>query len=182
MPLKLNVGLSKKIGLPDYGSAGASCHVELELDSTVLQYDLDVFHQQVRDAYVACHQAVEDELAHHRHQTQPGRLPTAEPPIARTAASDSGNAHNGNGRPVARNGDSDNGHAASEKQITYLNQLARQIRELGVRRLDDLARQMFGKPLAEVNSLEASSLIDTLKAIKSGEINMDSLLGAGVAS
>jgi hypothetical protein len=30
--LKLSVSTSKKIGLPDYGSLGASCGVELELD------------------------------------------------------------------------------------------------------------------------------------------------------
>ena len=54
MPMKFNVGLSKKVGLPDYGSLGASCHIEVELDAALVQQDLDGFHRQVRNAYVAC--------------------------------------------------------------------------------------------------------------------------------
>ncbi len=41
MPLKLNVGVNKKIGLPDYGSLGTSCHVEVEVDSGLIFDDLD---------------------------------------------------------------------------------------------------------------------------------------------
>ena len=55
MPMKLNVGVSRKVGLPDYGSVGASCGIELEVDGSLLQHDLDRFHSQVRDAYVAAH-------------------------------------------------------------------------------------------------------------------------------
>jgi len=60
--LKLNTGITRKIGLPDYGSAGASCNLEVELD-TSLFHDLEGLHQVVRRAYAACNQAVQDELA-----------------------------------------------------------------------------------------------------------------------
>jgi hypothetical protein len=53
----------ERIGLPDYGSLGASCSIECELDSTLLQQDLDGFQQQVHRAYTAAWQAVNDQLA-----------------------------------------------------------------------------------------------------------------------
>jgi len=53
MPLKLSLGLTEKHGLPDYGSIAASCHVEIELESTLLRNDLDDFHRQVRHARCA---------------------------------------------------------------------------------------------------------------------------------
>lgn len=36
MPMTVKVGLSKKVGQPDYGSLGASCDIELELDGGLL--------------------------------------------------------------------------------------------------------------------------------------------------
>jgi hypothetical protein len=73
--MKLNVGVSRKVGLPNYGSVGASCNLELELDATLLERDLDAFHNQIRGAYVAAHQAVHDELA--RLQTLTDSKPQA---------------------------------------------------------------------------------------------------------
>jgi len=63
MAVKLSVGLQRKVGLPEFGSLGASCHVEFEIDRSLLEHDLNGFHQKVSDAFVACRQAVHDQLA-----------------------------------------------------------------------------------------------------------------------
>ena len=66
MLLKLTVGLSKKVGLPNYGSLGATCGLEVELPDQALHADPESFERQVRDAFAACAQAVQDELDRHR--------------------------------------------------------------------------------------------------------------------
>jgi hypothetical protein len=91
--MKLNVGVSRKLGLPNFGSVGASCNLELELDATLLERDLDAFHTQIRGAYMAAHQAVHDELA--RLQAASTQAPTK--PAARDTVNGSG-PENGNAR------------------------------------------------------------------------------------
>ena len=171
MPLKISAGLSKKAGLPDYGSLGASCHVEFEADVGLLRDDLDGFQRQVRNAYVACAQAVNDELA--RHHDQPGANGTGRNGThPSTSARSDENRQNGNGHHSNGN----NGYGASQKQVEYIQQLARQIKGLGVRRLETLSQKMFGKPIAGLTSLDASGLIDTLKSVKAGTIDLDAAL------
>ena len=58
---------------------------------------------------------------------------------------------------------------ATARQLDYAGQLAVQIGGLGTQELETLVGRLFGKPLANLTSLEASSLIDTLRAIKTGE-------------
>ncbi len=184
MPMKLNVGLSKKQGQPDFGSLGASCHVEVELDGSLLRSDLEAFHKHVRNAFTACRQAVHDELSRHQGQSATNGSP-ASAAYAPAASRPNGNGmqngnHGGNGGNGNTNGsgvaNGNGSHGASSKQMEYIQQLARQIKGLGVRRLDTLAQRMFGKPVAGLTSLDASGLIDMLKAIKAGEINLDNAL------
>ena len=161
MPLKLSVGLSKKVGLPDYSSIGASCHVELEL----LDCGPNGFQAEAQRAFAACRQAVDDELAHHR--TNGGD----EEPKHILAPK------NGNGRsPTNGSGSQPTdspAHRASGKQLSYIEQLAGEIRDLGARRLEGLAQQMFNKPLADLSGLDTSTMIDTLKQVKAGKIDLD---------
>ena len=60
--LKLHAGVSKKVGLPGFSSASASCTIEAELDGSLLQ-DHDGFQTVVRRAYQSCEKAVEDQIA-----------------------------------------------------------------------------------------------------------------------
>lgn len=62
MPLKLHVGLTKKLGLPNYSSVGATCQLEVELAGDLLLQDPEALQEQVQQAYGACQQAVQTEL------------------------------------------------------------------------------------------------------------------------
>jgi hypothetical protein len=60
--LKLQAGVSKKVGLPGFSSASASCTIEAELDSSLLQ-DPEGFQIIAQRAYHSCEQAVQDQIA-----------------------------------------------------------------------------------------------------------------------
>jgi hypothetical protein len=164
MPLKLSVSVSRKVGQPDFGSIGAACGVELELDATLLRTDLAAFHREVRDAYVAAHQAVHDELArlHAGAQARPPEHPRDDPRPDDRATRDRpetngrrADAPRGSGdrRPSAR--------AATAKQVAALVALARRAGA----DLEGLLHDQCGvaRP-EELTVREASRAIDLLKA------------------
>jgi len=183
MPLKLSAGISKKMGLPNYGSLGATCHVEVELDAGLLTQDLQTLHRHVRGAYVACSQAVNDELARHREAMTRG--PESVAPEDQVAAERDAEhtgidqaPRGGNGR---RQADEGTPPPATPRQIEFVRVLASQIRGLGVRRLDTVTETLSGKPLAGLSHAEASALIDVLKNVRAGKLSLDAVLKGAAA-
>lgn len=61
MPLKLNVGLSRKVGEPNFGSRGASVNLELELDSAIVG-EPDRLQERIRQMFLLAKQSIDEEL------------------------------------------------------------------------------------------------------------------------
>lgn len=160
MPLKLNVGLSKKIGLPGYGSLGASVNLELELDSSAIG-DPDRLRQQVRHLFGQAKLSIEEEL--HGQQTTPhGENGHSREPH-RNGIDD------GSSRPTTERANGRNGHSQgpSSNGRAATNSQARAIRAIAGRQGLDL-RQLLGSRFRlqrpeDLSLTDASALIDELK-------------------
>lgn len=189
--LKLNIGFNRKVGEANYGSRGASVNLEIEVESGVVR-EPDKLQAKINYLFDLAKASVDTQLNGSAEPQQP-------PPVAANNNGGNGSYGNGsrqasgehqqggngstNGHYAGGNGNgSGNGHRASEKQLNFATNLAKGIRGLGVRRLESLAGRLFGKPLADLTSFDASSLIDTLKAIKDGRVSLEAALNEGTAA
>ena len=155
--LKLHAGVSKKVGLPGFSSASASCTIEAELDSNLLQ-DREGFQVVVRRAYDSCEQAVQDQIARLTHESSPSDAgPPQEIVEVRTSPAISG-ATVTTTRAAFRDPPSPRPATASQVKA---------IRAIAARRKIDLVsllRERFGLTTAdELGIRQASNLIDELK-------------------
>ena len=164
--LRLNVGTNRKIGQPDFGSAGASCNLELELDTALFQ-DLDGLQQVVRRAYAACNQAVNDELSrltngsqHHDAGQTHNQPASIQEPVVEVRTSPAIN-----GATVTRIQPAQFTTQPSPRPATTSQ--VRAIRAICSRRKIDLVallRDRYGIQTAdELGIRQASTLIDELK-------------------
>ena len=97
MSVKLNIGLSRKVGEASFGSRGASINLEVELDNGVLN-DPGLLRDRVQDLYVLARQSVDEELQ------RPAEAGPSEP------SHTNGNEH-GRISPTANGNGHKNGHA-----------------------------------------------------------------------
>jgi hypothetical protein len=160
MAVKVSCGLQKKIGQPDYGSLGASCQVEFEIDISLIESNLDAFHQKIGNAFLACQSSVEQQLD--KHKVNGAKLNgRSEVTIQRN-----GTHYNGYERSVDAQRPSNNRTAPRQENSATQSQL-RAIFAIARRQQVDanaLALERFGKHrMDDLSIREASSLIDELK-------------------
>ena len=136
--LKLNVGLSRKIGEANYGSRGASVNLELEVEAGLVA-DPAALRERVRQLFQMARKSVDEELA----------------------GNNQGSSSNGNGH-AAENGNGSrpgNGRSATQSQVRAIHAIANR------QRLDLAAElERFGVAAPEQLSIrEASELIDRIQ-------------------
>jgi hypothetical protein len=162
--LKLHAGVSKKAGLPNFSSASASCTIEAELDSSLLQ-DHEGFQVVVQRAYQSCEKAVQDQIT--RLTSDASEVTQPQEVIeVRTSPTISGATITTNRAdlPVSNRAafrDAPSPRPATASQV-------RALRAIAARRKIDLVgllRERFGLTTAdELGIRQASALIDELKS------------------
>jgi len=156
--LKLHAGVSKKVGLPGFSSASASCTIEAELDSSLLQ-DHEGFQVVVQRAYQSCEKAVQDQIARLTNEDQSETSQPQEVIEVRTSPAISGASVNR--LPAAQFTNQPSPRPATASQV-------KAIRAIAARRKIDLVgllRERFGLTTAdELGIRQASNLIDELKS------------------
>jgi hypothetical protein len=155
--LKLHAGVSKKVGLPGFSSASASCTIEAELDSSLLN-DTAGFQIVVQRAYQSCEQAVQDQIA---RLTSDGPEASQPQEVIEVRTSPTITGASVNRIPAAQFPNQPSPRPATASQV-------KAIRAIAARRKIDLVgllRERFGLTTAdELGIRQASNLIDELKS------------------
>ena len=156
--LKLHAGISRKVGLPNFSSASASCHIEAELDSALLG-DAAGFQIVVQRAYRSCEQAVEDQISRLTREAQSDTGQPQKVIEVRTSPAIQGATVNRLSAPQFSNQPSPRPATASQVRAIRAMCSGRKID------LVSLLRDRFGLQTAdELGIRQASNLIDELKS------------------
>ena len=143
MAIKVNVGFSRKVGEPHYGSRGASVNLEVELERSAIE-DTERFRSEIDGIFGRAREAVEQEL-------QRG---TSAAPATCGSGPGQSDSH-------GQNGDRKPPRPATPNQIRAIETIAR---HQGIDLGPLLDAEFNGKTLEELTISEASFLIDQLKS------------------
>lgn len=144
MPMRLNVGATKKLGEANYGSRGASVNLEIELDSGLVQEPAKL-QEKIRHLFALVRSSLNEEL---------------------NGGASNGNAENGNGNraspPANGNGaSSDKPRPATQSQVKALYAITKSQRLNLAQFLND---RFHVRKAEDLSIKEASDAIDQLKS------------------
>ncbi len=155
--LKIQVGISKKVGEANYGSRGASVNLEVEMDSSLVG-DADRLKERIRQLFGLAKTSVDEELA--AGAGHPATTGNGSPATQPAANGHSTGKSNGRRRDGTR--------AATASQVRALHAIADR-RKLDLSAL--LAERFQIDDPAGLTITEASNLIDELKGESAGNGN-----------
>ena len=139
MTHKVTVGLHQKVGQPNFGSLGASCCIELQLDDTEADRP-DVVSAKIKRAYAVCRQSVAEQLA-----SDPSQCPAGSP------------SHRTNTQPAAISPP----RSATDAQVRAIRAIAS---KAGVQVASELYDRYGVRSPSQLTLSQASQVIDHLKA------------------
>ncbi len=142
---KVTVGLQQKIGQPNFGSAGASCIVEVHLDDHEAS-DSDAIGQRIRQAFTRCRTSIEEQL-----QRQAASSVAAPESRFPESPSPSNGPIPGRGRPS---------RPATEKQVRAIQTIAS---KRGIVLASELQSRFHVSSPDQLSIGQASTLIDAMK-------------------
>jgi len=156
MPLKLNIGLARKVGEPNYSSRGASVNVEMELESALI-YEPVKLKDRIRQLFDVVRSSVTEELNSHGNNS----------------GNDNGQTRNGdtNGNSNGAGHSPQNGTSQTSARPATSSQVKAILAIAAKQRLDVhlLLQNRFHATRPEQLSIrQASEFIDTLKSSNGG--------------
>jgi len=154
MPVQINIGLNKKVGEPNYGSRGASVHLQTELDSGVID-EPERLRTQICRLFALARRSLDEEL---HGATTDQRINGSE--------INGRSGHQITNRIADRNGHVIDGHSPGESRSATPAQI-RAIHAIADHRGIDLTsdlRHCGVFRVADLSLSDASHLIDELKS------------------
>jgi hypothetical protein len=152
MPLKLNVGLSRKVGESNYGSRGASVNVEMELESTLVGEPAKL-QDRIRQLFAIVRSSLAEELNGNGNGGHTKPVNGSNGHTEASAGGESTSRQNGTPR------------AATQSQVRALHAITK---SKGVS-LTRLLRGRYQVDLPDDLTIkQASELIDSLKNVNGG--------------